>query len=476
MIPTINELFNILPQIIIGSLIIISMVIEMFISKLRRYIYLLTLLTLLGVSYYVLFTIGQQRYDVATLMASGGLTNLFHFLFTFGGAIVVLLSVDFVKKKGMFAAEYYILLQSAILGFMILASAKDLLMVFLGLEQMSICFYILTGIRRDNIFSIEASLKYFLLGAFATGFIVYGIALIYGAVGSLGYINIFSAIYGKENIVLVSLGLLLFIIGFSFKIAAFPFHSWVPDVYQGAPTSVTALMSTLGKSAAFVVFIGLVVPLMVKVNYNLFVPFISILAVLSMLYGSIVAIAQTDLKRMLAYSSIAHAGYMLVGIAAGNASGASGVVYYLLAYSFMNLGAFGVISYIESHEDKYLKLSDYKGLSNQKPILAALLAIFMFALSGIPPFAGFFGKYYVFYAAIKADLIWLTIIGVISSAISVYFYLRLVVYMYFNEQSEKIKIFDSNYSLLGIIISTVLVIVMGIFPNSIIELISFFVG
>jgi len=475
MIPSLQDIINILPPIIIGGGILISLMLEMFAKSLKKYLPHFTFFICLFTAYFSLITMGKESYSITTLMSGGGLTNILYFVFTFGGAIVVLISYDFIRRKNIFSAEYYILLLSAVLGMMIMASAKDFLMVFLGLEQMSVCFYILAGINRKNLLSNESSIKYFLLGAFATGFIVYGIAFIYGGTGSLSYVALISAIVGGGNLTLVTIGLLLFIVGFSFKVAAFPFHMWVPDVYQGAPTTVSAFMSTTGKTAAFAVLIAVLLPVFSLGNSKIFVPIISVLAALSMLYGSIVAIAQTDIKRMLAYSSIAHAGYMLIGIASGIPAGSTGVIYYLIAYTFMNLGAFGIVSYVEGEENTNLSVNDYIGLSNQKPVIAALLSLFMFALAGIPPLAGFFGKYYVFIAAVKSGLLWLALIGILSSAVSVYFYLRLVVYMYFKEQPKTLTIFDSSYSMLGLIITALLVIILGVFPDSVIELITFFI-
>jgi len=347
-------------------------------------------------------------------------------------------------------------------------------MIFLGLEVMSISFYVLAGFNRKRSSANEASLKYFLLGAFATGFLVYGMALMYGKVGttSIEAISVgFSVLSG--NIMFLA-GILLFLIGFSFKIAAFPFHMWVPDVYQGSPTTVTALFSTTGKAAGFSALIVTLGAIFNGANSNLFTPYLSAIAVFSMLFGSIVAIMQTDIKRMLAYSSIAHAGYMLLGLAAGNADGISGIIFYLSAYTFMNLAAFGIVSIVEGKDETNLDIDSYAGLGSRKPFIAALLAIIMFALAGIPPFAGFFGKYYVFIAAIKSGLTWLAIVGVVSSVISVYFYLRIVVIMYFKQTEITEKPAYSTGEILGVIISVALVIILGILPGSLIDLISSF--
>lgn len=476
MIPSLKELFSILPIIIVGAGILVSLIIEMFLKPFRKLIPFVSFVIFIAVAYISILEIGNVSYSYSTMLNSGGLTNLFFFLINFGASIVVLISVDYIRKKDIFSAEYYVLLQSAVLGMMIMVAAKDLLMVFLGLEQMSICFYILAGINRRNLLSNESSLKYFLLGSFATGFIVYGMAIVYGSAGSLFFTQVFNVLLNGGNTLFLSVGLLLLVVGFSFKIAAFPFHQWVPDVYQGSPTVVTALMSTLGKSAAFSVLIVLLLPIASSFSGKSLMLLLSILSALSMIYGSIVALSQKDIKRMLAYSSIAHAGYMLVGVVSGIEQGSAGVVFYLFAYTFMNLAAFGIVSYIEGNSDSNLSINDYIGLSSQKPFLAALLALIMFALAGIPPLAGFFGKYYVFIAAIKSGFLWLALIGIVSSIISVYFYLRIVVYMYFKNQTKLLTVFDSNYSLLGIVIASLLVVVIGIFPNSIIELITLFLN
>jgi len=250
---------------------------------------------------------------------------------------------------------------------------------------------------------------------------------------------------------------------------------WVPDVYQGSPTTIAGLFSTGGKAAAFSSIIITLIAIFSNSAQNVFAPYLSVIATLSMLFGSIVAIAQEDIKRMLAYSSIAHAGYLTIGLAAGNQDAVAGIIFYLAAYTFMNLGAFGIVAMIEGEEESNLTISSYAGLSTRKPLLAALLALFMFSLAGIPPFAGFFGKYYVFIAAIKADLTWLAIVGVFSSAISAYFYLRIVVLMYFKESPTELTLFESRTGVIAVIISAILVVLLGIFPGSILQLITSFI-
>ncbi len=469
-----QELIKILPLLIIGSGILISLLIEMFSQKSEKILPWLSIIIFLFIAYYSLITINERTTVFNSMIEIGGNVNIFYFVFNFAAAIIILLSFDYIKKTGINFGEYYILLQSAVLGMMLLSSAKDLIMIFVGLEQMSICFYILAGFKRKRLVSNEASLKYFLLGAFATGFIVYGIALIYGSAQSMSITSIMEQFSDLSKNYIFITGFLLFIIGFTFKIAAFPFHMWVPDVYQGSPTTVTALMSTTGKAAAFSALIIAFTPIINGLNQNLFEPLLAVLATLSMLYGSIVAIVQKDVKRMLAYSSIAHAGYMLIGLSAGTFQGISGIIFYLIAYTFMNLGAFGIISIMEGNNEANLDINSYAGLGYSKPMMAALLSLFMFALAGIPPFAGFFGKYYVFISAIQSNLTWLAIIGIIASAISVYFYLYLIVVMYFQKPEKDLSYNNSNIGMIGVIIVALLVILMGVFPGPIIELISSF--
>jgi NADH-quinone oxidoreductase subunit N len=467
-----QEIYNIFPLVIIGIGILVSLIIEMYSKKSQSILPWISIIIFLFSGFYSLITVEDISIVFKGMLATGGNINIFYFIFTFGAAIVSMLSVEYLRKYDAYFGEFYILLQSSVLGMMLMAGAKDLFMIFLGLELMSVCFYALAGINRKSLTANEASLKYFLLGAFATGFIVYGIALIYGSAGTTSLTTItskFSAL--TENILFVG-GMLLFLVGFSFKIAAFPFHMWVPDVYQGSGTTVAGLFSTGGKAAAFSAIIVTFFAVFSDQVQNTFEPYLSAIAVLSMLFGSIVAIAQDDIKRMLAYSSISHAGYMTIGLAAGNYEGVAGIIFYLTAYTFMNLGAFGIVAIIEGKNETNLSINSYAGLASQHPMLSAMLAVFMFSLAGIPPFAGFFGKYYVFFAAIKADLVWLAIVGVFSSVISVYFYLRIVVLMYFKDAESEISLSNHSSGLLAVIISVLLVIVLGLAPGTIIDIIT----
>ena len=470
-----QEFFSVLPIALIGTGIVISLLIEMYSKKSELLLPWFSVILFLAAGLHSLYYVGDVSIVLQNMLATGGNVNVFHAIFTLGAAVVALLSIDYIKKYGAYFGEYYIILQTSVLGMMLMAAAKDLFVIFLGLEIMSVSFYILAGMNRKRLNANEASLKYLLLGSFATGFIVYGIALIYGSAHTTS-IDFITANFTEltKNLLFIA-GVLLFLIGFSFKIAAFPFHMWVPDVYEGSPTTIAALFSTGGKAAAFSAIIATLFALFNGPAGNLFTPYLAVISVLSMFYGSIVAIAQDNIKRMLAYSSISHAGYLAIGLAAGNHDAVAGVIFYLAAYTFMNLGAFGIVSLLEGKDETNLSINSYAGLGNRKPLLSALLAIIMFSLAGLPPFAGFFGKYYIFIAAVKSNLTWLAILGVLSSAISVYFYLRIVVLMYFKSSENEFEIESSNNSMLAIIFSVLLVILLGVFPGTFLDLITRFI-
>ena len=401
------------------------------------------------------------------MLLVGGYASFYSILFLIITLFALFLAVPYLEKEEYHLGEYYILVILSTIGMMLMGSAGDLITIFLGIEVMSVAFYVLAGYFRTKLSSNESALKYFLLGAFATGFLLYGIALVYGTTGTTNLIRIATQ-YPQaffDPLHLIGWGLIL--IGFSFKVAAVPFHMWVPDVYEGAPTSVTAFMSTGGKAAAFSAFI-LAFSVPMSMHDPKLTMVIAILAAASMLIGNWFGLSQTNLKRMLAYSSIAHAGYMLIGIASGTQLGQQGISFYLVSYGLTNLGAFGVIAMLEKENGKNLSYEDYTGLARRKPALAALLSMFMFSLTGIPPFAGFVGKYYLFASAVQSNLTWLAILGVITSLFSTYYYLRIVVYMYFREGGEELPIL-SKISFATVIISGIGIVVLGIVPSLILD-------
>jgi NADH-quinone oxidoreductase subunit N len=388
------------------------------------------------------------------------------------GILTVFFAAQTIERDGLPAGEFYALLLFSIVGMMLMVQATDLLLMFLALETMSIAVYVLTGIRRDQPQSTEAAFKYFLLGAFASSFFLYGIAFIYGLSGSTSLDRVGSVIAAQSMsgnpMILLAVGLL--IVGFGFKVAAVPFHMWSPDAYEGAPAVVTGFMSTGVKAAAIAafarVFLSALEPMIRE-----WAPVLWAIAVATMVVGTVVGVAQTSLKRMLAYSSIAHGGFLLVGLVAGNDLGKAAILYYLAAYALTNVGAFGVIALLGSRERANDDLRDYAGLWYTHPGLATLMTIFLLSLGGFPPTAGFIAKWYIFSAAVGSGYYWLAVIGVLSSVVSVFFYLRIVVMMYMSERDARpVPAPITTIALAGLALSIVGILYLGILPAQIIDL------
>ncbi|HEU0265266.1 MAG TPA: NADH-quinone oxidoreductase subunit N, partial [Geobacterales bacterium] len=393
-------------------------------------------------------------------------------IFLLCAALTVLISDYYFKREECNHGELYPMILFATAGMMLMASGTDLMTIFLGLELLSVSLYILAGFNRKNVKSNEAGLKYFLLGAFSTGFLLYGMALIFGATGSVRLDKIASAALRPEvhGNTLFLVGMILMAVGFSFKIAAAPFHMWTPDVYEGAPTPITAFMSAGPKAAGFAAFIRVMLVAMPLLKYD-WTSLIAILAVITMTVGNLIALNQDNIKRMLAYSSIAHAGYALVGFTAANQVGVAGILFYLLSYTFMNIGAFAIIILVGKKGDANNNVMDYAGLASRRPVLAAVMAIFLFSLAGIPPFAGFMGKFYLFGGAIQAGYLWLAIIGVLNSAASVYYYLRVMVYMYMKEPEQDFAWAKTTPAIfVALSIALAGVVIPGLLPQSLLSL------
>lgn len=389
-----------------------------------------------------------SKFITKGFLAFNGFSYYFDLIFFFAGILTILASRDYQRANYKELNEFYTLVLISTFGMTIISHSNNLLALFLGIETMSLSFYVLAGFFRKSQQSVEAGIKYFLLGAFATGFLVYGIAFVYGATKSIDFSSIALAVQsGNFTSIYLAIGIGLIFIGLSFKVAAFPFHQWAPDVYTGAPTTVSAFMSTAGKaSAIFALFLvaksillpmrGLEATLKTVANIQ---TILAVISALTMLVGNFIALVQKDVKRMLAYSSVAHAGYLLMGIVANNPEGWNAIGFYALAYLFMQFGAFTILSLGEKEDNKFNTIEDYYGFSKKHPFLAGTMSVFMLSLAGIPPFAGFFGKYFLFLSAIKAGYLWLTIIAVISSIISMYYYIGLILAMYFKEQKEGIE-------------------------------------
>lgn len=389
--------------------------------------------------------------------------NLATALVALGSLLAVWLSIDYLGEAGIHQGEYYALLLLATAGMMLMVAAVDLMMVFLGLEIMSIPIYVLAGFDRRRLRSNESSLKYFLTGAFASALMLYGIALLYGATGHLDLAGIGAAFPDESPLARIGLGLLL--AGFAFKIAAVPFHQWVPDVYEGAPTSVTAFMSVTVKAAAFLTLMRVLGTGFGGSDENLSVILWG-LAALSMLVGNVTAVVQDNVKRMLAYSSIGHAGYLLIGLVAGGPEGYAAVLFYLFAYLFMNLGAFGVLVVLAHRGRECERFDDFAGLAHSRPGLAAAMTLFMLSLAGIPGTVGFIAKFTIFSAAVQAGAVWLALIGVLTSVISVYFYLRLPVMMYMREGAGvRPAVAPKTAVMTALALCAVAVLALGLVPD-----------
>ena len=388
------------------------------------------------------------------------------------GILTVMFSSQVIRQDEVPKGEYYALLLFSIVGMIMMATANDLLVVFIALEVLSLAVYVLTGIRRDSVAGAEAAFKYFLLGAFSSAFFLYGIAFTYGVSGStrLPEVGAFlSAQSMSDNpMILVALGLLL--VGFAFKISAVPFHMWTPDAYEGAPTIVTGFMSTAVKAAAFAAFVRVFLSAFETFRPD-WAPIVAAIAAATMILGTVVGVAQGNLKRMLAYSSIAHGGYLLVGLVAANNVGKAAILFYLLAYSVTNLAAFGVIALVAARDRANDELRDFAGLWHSHPALAALMTVSLLSLGGLPPTAGFIGKWYIFSAAVSAGYYGLAIIGVLTSVVSVFFYLRVVVMMYMSDRETTVappRVRTMGMTALAVSIGAIFY--LGVLPTAILNL------
>jgi NADH-quinone oxidoreductase subunit N len=396
---------------------------------------------------------------------------IFKVLFCVASILCLLMAYRYFKAKHIEKPEFYALLLVSTMGMMVMANTNDLVVMFLGLEIMSVPLYVMAGFRRRSLESNEAGIKYFIMGAFATGFLLMGIAFIFGASGTTSLNTIitdYNFIVARSGPFLYA-GAALVLIGFGFKVAAVPFHTWVPDVYQGAPTPVTAFFSVAPKAAGFAVLLRIFANGLAGMDVldNVF----WVLAVLTMTVGNIMALRQDNVKRMLAYSSIAHAGYIFIGLTVGGGDAISAAVFYLVGYTLFNLGGFAVVTLLETRSGCKSDFSELAGLSKSNPYLAAMLALFMFALAGIPPTVGFFGKLYLFSAAIKGQFIILTVIGVMNSFLSVYYYLRVVKVSYFDPFEGKLAPVPVPLTIIIVLIVAALgTLGFGLFPDRLLEI------
>ncbi len=462
MIPTVDYI-RILPELVLSIFGIIAMMVDPIIpphdSKKP-----LGIIAIVGVLAGLVATAYQSQYygnAFFNMVRVDAFSIFFHVVVLLIALVVVLSSFDYLEVQRIQAGEYYALVLFATVGMMLMSSAVELVLIFIALEISSISTYVLAGFRRRAAESAESSLKYFLLGSFATAFFLYGVAMVFGATGSTNVYRIAEVLATQQSVV-VYLAIALMFVGLGFKVASAPFHVWTPDVYEGAPAPVVGFMSTGPKAAAFAVLL--------RVLFATGAPgwfwLVWVSAVLSMTIGNIGALVQNNVKRLLAYSSIAHAGYLLVAFAAAQTTGISAAIFYTASYAAMNVGAFAIVAHLSGRGERYVTLDDYAGLGRRSPLIAAALTIFLISLIGIPITGGFFAKFYVFSAALQSNLIGLTIIGVINSAIAAYYYLRIIVYMYMRDERTEAPVAKMPASLgVAVAIALIATIYLGVLPN-----------
>ncbi|MDT4896571.1 MAG: NADH-quinone oxidoreductase subunit [Acidobacteriota bacterium] len=478
----------ILPELIISVVAVVVMLLDAFARPSQRWVtggLSLAGLVSAGVASVWMWMnwTGVAAGDFNGMIVLDELRLSFTLIFLFVSALTVLISMVWVENEKLPAGEFHALLLFATVGMMLMASGNDLVIIFLGLEILSIATYVMCGFRRTDLRSNESSLKYFILGSFSSAFLLYGIALVYGGVGTTNISQIASGLDTARYPALLFAGAAMMIVGFGFKVATAPFHIWTPDVYEGAPTPVTAFMAAGPKAAGFASFLRVFIfgfPFVaaagITVN-SVWVSVLVVMAIVTMSVGNIVAIVQNNVKRMLAYSSIAHAGYALVGFVAAGASGGTerddalaSVAFYMLTYAVMNLGAFAIVTLIARNNDRRTEVEDYNGIGFRAPALAFTLSLFLLSLLGLPLTAGFMGKIMVFRAALNQGFYVLVVIAVLNTAISAYYYLRLIIVMFFRERATEWSAPRVPASAaLAIVIAVVGVFYLGLFPNSVID-------
>ncbi len=465
-----DQLNLIIPELFLTTSIMILLMIGVFYKNSFNLIYKLSVITLLA-TFILLF---NHSIDTSTRLFNNSYTidyfSLFMKVLTLIACIFVMLSsLDYIKLIGINKMEYPILILSSTLGMMIMISSYDLIVFYMGLELQSLSLYVLASFNRDNYRSSEAGLKYFVLGALSSGLLLYGCSLIYGFSGSTNF-DLIAQNMDQLNTGSI-FGIVFILVGLAFKVSAVPFHMWAPDVYEGSPTSVTAFFAIVPKVAALTVFIRfLYVPFINVIGqWQMIIIFISLA---SMILGAVAAIGQTNIKRLMAYSSIGHMGYALAGLATGSNEGIQGTVIYLSIYLLMNLGIFSCIFMMRRKDIFYENIQDLSGLSKNHPIISFSLLVLLFSLAGIPPLAGFFAKFYVFMAVIKVEMYTLAIMGLITTVISAFYYLRIIKIIYFDESKETFEI-GQNFGLrISLALSTIIILVYFIYPNLLIDVVS----
>lgn len=478
------DLVTILPELIVVSVACLLLVLDPITPSNRKDLLAWMSVATLGVCFVVTAgSMGDRVFAFSDLVVVDGYASFWKLLLYVVSGMTILLSIGYLKEERIDLAEFYGFVLLSLTGMMIMVSGADLLVIYLGIELMSISLYIMAGFKRFEARSIESSAKYFILGAFSSGLLLYGISLIFGAAGSTRLVEIAAVVDARgldDSLILIAL--MLVIVGFGFKVAAVPFHMWTPDVYQGAPTSVTAFMAVASKAASFGAFLRVMLEGFggMKPNWS---GLILGVCILTLILGNLVAIVQTNVKRMLAYSSIAHAGYALIGLvvagwvgtgAGVSAKGVSSMMLYLAVYSFMTLGAFSIVAILRRGGSEGEDLDDFTGLAKRHRGAAFLMLLFMVSLAGIPPTAGFIGKFYLFMAAVNAGLTWLAVVGLIFAAVSAFYYLRVVMVMYMREpspdQENETRLALSPTATVVLALAAAGVVLFGLYPWPLVSL------
>lgn len=468
-----DDLYAILPLVVISAWSVILVLVDIPIPRDRKGI--TASLAALGLLVSLYFTLPQfTHHQVAFngMVIVDGFGAFLNTLFLLSGLLGIALAHGYLQRNKIDRSEYYTLILFSISGMMLMGIAADLIVVFLALEMLSIPLYVLAGFARPRLDSEEAALKYFILGAFSGGIVVYGVALVFGATGSTAIVEVIRAVtIGQASMVLLTIGAALILVGFGFKVAAVPFHMWTPDVYQGSPSPVTSFMAVGAKAAGFAALLRI---FMLAFPYlsNILTPVLWLIAALTMILGNVVAIAQSNIKRMLAYSSISHAGYILMAVVTFGRNGAAtdavtGALFYLFSYALTNFGAWSVVIALEKSEGKGLLLQDYAGLGKKYPAWAAAMTIFMLSFTGVPPTLGFLGKFYLFRSVLEGGFVGLAIIAVLTSLISAYYYLRVVVIMYMQEGEPQIE--SDIWLKVAAAATAVMVVVLSLFASPLLQ-------
>lgn len=466
-----NNIHLAIPEIFILSMACIILVVDLFLTEKNRHItYLLSQLTLVVAFFLTLNLFSNETFYIfsQTFIADpmSSVLKLAVYIATF---VTFLYSKDYLKERNIFSGEYFVLGLFGVLGMMIMISASSMLTLYLGLELLSLCLYAMVALQRDSSQASESAMKYFVLGAIASGMLLYGMSMLYGATGSLDLQVISQQLASVTNKTVLAFGLVFIIVGVAFKLGAVPFHMWIPDVYQGSPTAVTLYIASAPKIAAFAMLMRLLVGGLLELHEQ-WQGILIILAISSMAIGNIVAIAQTNIKRMLAYSAISHVGFLLLGVLSGTAEGFAASMFYIITYVLMSLASFGMIIIMSRKGFEADKLDDYKGLNQRNPWFAFMMMFIMFSMAGVPPFVGFWAKLSVLKAVVSADLLWLAAVAVVFSIIGAFYYLRIIKVMYFDKPEVTDEIECASDLKWSFSFNAALILLIGLMPDSLLAL------